>query len=330
MFRRRFLLLSLLAATAQAQTTFSVMVNGASFQVDRYAPPGSGPFPLVALGHGFSNSKDNVRGLAQALQADGAVVVAPQFPAGSGDHPRNALVLLAAVDATIAAGLGDGQRVAFGGHSAGALAAWLAAAQRPQTRAVVLLDPVDSNGLGAAQVASVTAPALFEFAPPQMCNTQNNTVPWFTAKSGLKGRFNVPMANHCDPQEPSNSLCTLGCSFATWSATRSGVYKRYARAFFGQFLLGNAQCVESMAVIDAASGTIDAVTMVLGNQCAGDGGTGGGPAGGGSAAGGGLAVGGGSAVTGGGSAAGGSAAGGSAAGGSAAGGSAAGGSAAGG
>lgn len=320
MIARPALALILVAGLSHAQTTFSVMVNGTTFQVDRYTPAGAGPFPLVALGHGFSNSKDNVRGLAQALQADGAVVVAPQFPAGSGDHARNALVLLAAVDATVTAGLGDAQRLAFGGHSAGALAAFLAAAQRPLTRAVVLLDPVDSNGLGAAQVANVMAPTLFEFAPPQMCNTQNNTVPWFTAKQGLKGRFNVPMANHCDPQEPSNSLCTLGCSFATWNMARSGVYKRYARAFFGQFLLGNGGCVESMAVTDAANGTIDQVTMSLGSMCSADGGMGGGSAGGGAAGG----------ASAGGAAAGGSAAGGAAAGGSAAGGSAAGGSAAGG
>jgi hypothetical protein len=145
MFHRSVLLLIGLGSAAHAQTTFSVMVNGTTFQVDRYAPAGTGPFPIVALGHGFSNNKDNVRGLAQALLADGAVVVAPQFPLGSGDHARNASVMLAAVDATVTAGIGDAQRLAFGGHSAGALAAWLAAAQRPLTKAVVLLDPVDSQ-----------------------------------------------------------------------------------------------------------------------------------------------------------------------------------------
>lgn len=300
MFTRSLVLVLALASAAHAQTTFSVMVNGTNFQVDRYAPAGTGPFPIVALGHGFSNSKDNVRGLAQALVADGAVVVAPQFPLGSGDHARNATVMLAAVDATVTAGLGDAQRLAFGGHSAGALAAWLAAAQRPLTKAVVLLDPVDSSNLGTAQIANVAAPTLFEFAPPQSCNTQNNTVGWFTGKAGLKGRFNVPMANHCDPQEPSSALCTTGCNFATWNATRSAVYKRYARAFFGQFLLGNSGCVESMVAADVAANTIDQVTMSLGNMCSTDGGSaGGGAAGGGTATAGGSAAAGGVASAGG-------------------------------
>jgi MYXO-CTERM domain-containing protein len=331
MIARPALALFLVAGLAHAQTTFSVMVNGMTFQVDRYTPAGAGPFPVVALGHGFSNSKDNVRGLAHALQADGVVVVAPQLTGGLGiNHSLNGDALVAAVDATVQAGIGDGTRIAFGGHSAGGLAAWLAASRRAQTRALVLLDPVDNNTLGAAQTANVMAPTLFAFAPPQACNTQNNSVAWFTGKTGLKGRFNVPMANHCDPQEPSNTLCLAGCgpSFITpaiWNATRSAVYKRYARAFFGQFLLGNGSCVESMAVTDATSGTINQVTMSLGG-CGADGGMGGGAAGGG-AAGGGAAAGGAAA---GGAAAGGAAAGGAAAGGAAAGGAAAGGAAAGG
>ncbi len=322
----RIAALSVLFASSAMGQTFSVTVSGASYQVDRYLPSGTPPFPIVALGHGFSNSKANVQGLAQALQADGIVVVAPQFPAASGDHARNAAVMLAAVDATVSAGLGDGQRLGLGGHSAGALAAWLAAAQR-SSRVVVLLDPVDSNGLGTAQIANVSAPVLFEFAPSQTCNTNNNSLGWFTGKSGAKGRFNVPNANHCDPQEPSNVLCTTGCGFATWNAQRSAVYKRFARAMFGQFLLGASTCVETLALADQQAGTIDQVVMQLGCGAV-DGGTAGGAAGGGNTGGGsaGGAVGGG--VAGGGSA--GGAVGGGAAGGGSAGGGSAGGASAGG
>lgn len=302
MFNRSLLLALALSSAAHAQTTFSVTVNGSSFQVDRYTPTGTGPFPIVALGHGFSNSKDNVRGLAQALQADGIVVVAPQLTGGlSINHSNNADALTAAVEATITAGIGDATRVGFGGHSAGGLAAWLAASRRASTKALVLLDPVDANNLGSAQITNVTAPTLFEFAPAQSCNTQNNSVAWFTGKTGLKGRFNVPMANHCDPQEPSNTLCLAGCGPsliqpATWNSTRSAVYKRYARAFLNQFLLGNG-CVESMVTGDVASNTINEVTMSLG--CSSDGGSAGGGAAGGGAAGGGTATAGGSAAAGG-------------------------------
>lgn len=119
----------LTGAVAAHPSTFQVMVNGTTFQVDRYVPVG-------------------------------------QPPVGSGDHARNATVLLAAIDATVTAGIADAQRIGLGGHSAGGLAAFLAAAQRP-SRVLVLLDPVDSNGLGLAQVPNVTVPTLFAFAPPQ-------------------------------------------------------------------------------------------------------------------------------------------------------------------
>lgn len=339
----------LLATAASAQvtrTTFTVMVNNTSFSVDQYTPQGTGPFPIVALGHGFSNSKDNVTVLAQALAAEGAVVVAPQFPFGSGDHARNASAMLAAVDAVVSQGRGDATRLAFGGHSAGGLSAWLAAAQRPSaTRLVVLMDPVDSNGLGAAQVSNVVAPAAWLFTPPTMCNSNNNAAAWFGAKAGPKLRLNVVGATHCDPQNPQSAVCTFACP--GWNAGRSALFQKYAVALVRQFLLPPApQCFGDVLAADLSANRIDAVTDGLGLSCAdagagsgggsgaggggpaGGGAGGGGPAGGGSAgggpggggAGGGAAGGAGGGGGGGGGAAGGGAAGGAASGGGAAGG----------
>jgi pimeloyl-ACP methyl ester carboxylesterase len=282
-------------AAAQTTTTLSVSVQGRSFMVDRYLPAGNGPFPLVGLGHGFSLSKDNVRGLAQALQADGFAVVAPQLTGGlSVDHSLNADVLNAAVNAVIMSGQGDMTNVGLGGHSAGGLAAWLAASRRQGVTALMLFDPVDSmNSLGVPATSMVTAPTLFAFAPPQSCNSMNNSLSWFTSKVGAKGRFNVVMANHCDPTEPQSSTCNLACgpSFitpATWSATRSALYKRYARSFFNQFMRASrSMCVEQMAPGDVAANAINQVDLQLGNLCGADGGVpmGGGSAGGGSAGG---------------------------------------------
>jgi pimeloyl-ACP methyl ester carboxylesterase len=312
------LLLGCLASVASAQTTttISVTVQGRSFMVDRYLPAGNGPFPVVGLGHGFSLSKDNVRGLAQALQADGVAVVAPQLTGGlSVDHSLNGDVLNAAINAVIMSGQGDMANVGVGGHSAGGLAAWLAASRRSTVRAVMLFDPVDNMNLGSMATSMVSAPTLFAFAPPQSCNSMNNSIAWFTSKLGPKGRFNVVMANHCDPTEPQSSTCNLGCgpnlfTPATWNAARSGVFKRYARAFFNQFMLSSrSMCVEQLAAADVSANTINQVDLQLGNLCGADGGV---PMGGGSA---------------GGAAAGGSAGGGSTAGGTAGGAPTAGGSA---
>jgi uncharacterized protein (TIGR03382 family) len=293
---RASLLLACLASVASAQTTttISVMVQGRSFMVDRYLPAGNGPFPLVGLGHGFSLSKDNVRGLAQALQADGFAVVAPQLTGGlSVDHSLNADVLNAAINAVIMSGQGDMANLGVGGHSAGGLAAWLAASRRSTVRAVMLFDPVDNMNLGSMATSMVSAPTLFAFAPPQSCNSMNNSIGWFTSKLGPKGRFNVVMANHCDPTEPQSSTCNLACAPnlfppAMWNAARSGLFKRYARAFFNQFMLGSRSiCVEQLAPVDVSANTINQVDLQLGNLCGADGGVpmGGGSAGGGSAGG---------------------------------------------
>ncbi|MCA2981175.1 MAG: hypothetical protein INH37_23120, partial [Myxococcaceae bacterium] len=328
-------------ASAQTTTTIAVAVQNRSFMVDRYLPAGAGPFPVVALGHGFSLSKDNMRGFAEALQADGFAVVVPQLPGGFGvDHSLNADILNAAINAVIMAGQGDMMNVGVGGHSAGGLAAWLAASRRPMTRAVMLLDPVDNMNLGAMATPMVTAPALFAFAPPAMCNSTNNSIAWFTSKLEPKGRFNVVMANHCDATEPQSGICNAGCgpnflTPATWNATRSALFKRYTRTFFSQFMRGvRSTCVEAMATGDVTANAINQVDLRLGSLCGADGGVpmGGGAAGGGAAGGataGGQAGGGSAGGSSGGSTAGG-AAGGATAGGGTAGGATAGGGSAGG
>lgn len=266
-----------LAATASAQvtkTTTSVTVpncgNGpATHDVDVYRPAGAGPFPLVALGHGFQNSKDNFAGLAQALGALGIVVVAPQFPgflSGCGsDHARNGRVLLAAIDQQLAAGGIDATKLALGGHSAGGLAAFLAASQR-SVAAVMLFDPVDNSMLGANAAAMVSEPTLFLFAEPSGCNTQSNATGWFASVTGPKARLKVVNAKHCDPQEPISSVCTLGCGANDMGTTaRQAVFKRYALAFFSRYLKGvTAPCLETTAQTDATAGTIASVDFHLG------------------------------------------------------------------
>lgn len=262
-------------AFAQTVTKTSATVtvtgcNGApTAAVDVYRPSGSGPFPLVAIGHGFQNSKDNEEGLARALGALGIAVVVPQFPSlisGCGsDHARNARVMIAALDQQVSVGGIDSTKLGFAGHSAGGLSAFLAAAQRP-VAAVVLLDAVDSNSLGVTAAAMVTAPTIFLFAEPSSCNQQGNATGWFTAMGTPKARLKVVNANHCDPQEPISGLCTIGCGGAAMTSTvRSAIYKRYAVDFFKRYLLGlTMPCLEATAQADAVSGLVSSVDFLLG------------------------------------------------------------------
>lgn len=270
-------LLLIVASSSFAQvtrTTAMVTVpncgaGSATSEVDVYRPTGAGPFPLVSIGHGFQNSKDNYVGLAQALGALGIVVVVPQFPnivspCGS-DHARNARVMIAAMDQQITAGGIDVSKLGFAGHSAGGLAAFLAAAQRP-VAAVVLYDPVENTNLGTPVAPTVTSPTLFLFAEPSTCNAQANSTGWFTAMPGLKARLKVVNANHCDPQEPISGVCSFACGGAAATSTaRSAIFKRYAVDFFERFLLGQTMpCLETTAQTDATAGLITAADFRLG------------------------------------------------------------------
>ncbi len=241
----------------------------ATSEVDVYRPAGAGPFPLVAFGHGFQNSKDNAAGLAEALGALGVVVVVPQFPGflspcGS-DHARNARVLIAAMDQQVTAGRIDSTKLGFAGHSAGGLSAFLAAAQRP-VAAVMLFDPVENTNLGTAVTSMVNSPTLFLFAEPSTCNSQANATGWFTAVPGAKARLKVVNANHCDPQEPISGVCSFGCGgSAATSTVRSAIFKRYAVDFFKRYLLGQTTpCLEATAQNDATAGRVTMVDFRLG------------------------------------------------------------------
>ena len=213
---RLFLLLSLSATCALAQVSKTTVTlafpnctgsTPASYDVDVYRPSGAGPFGLVGIGHGFQNSKDNHEVFARALAAKGVVVVVPQFPlllalqCGYSDHSRNADILWAAMEQERGVSTIDPARVGLAGHSAGGLSAFLAAS-RHAVDALLLFDAVDNTGLGAAATSTVTAPALFLAAESSTCNSSNNSLPWFDALTGLKGKLKVVGATHCEPQDP--------------------------------------------------------------------------------------------------------------------------------
>lgn len=246
-------------------STFNVTVMNQTVTVDQYLPAGLGPFPVIALGHGYSLGRNSLGALATALRDDGFVVVVPQFPSLSTNATLHSQMLLASVDRVLDAGVGAPGNLGLGGQSGGALSAWLAAAQRP-TRALVLLDPLDdSSSTGLAQAANVQAPALFLFAQPsQACNANNNAASWFAPKPGRKTRLTVAGSNSCDPADPVTAVCSATCGIP--AAPRTAVFRRYARAHFGRELLGPTlfSCVDPVVVRDVDAGVVTAAVTSLG------------------------------------------------------------------
>lgn len=275
---RAILVVSLLLSTAaMAQVTKSTVALSfpnctgstmTSYDVDVYRPSGAGPFGLVGIGHGFQNAKSNHEVFARALAAKGIVVVVPQFPlfiafqCGASDHSRNADILWAAMQQEMTVSTIDMNRLGLAGHSAGGLAAFLAASRHP-VQALVQFDGVDQNNLGMAAIANVSAPTIFLSAEPSTCNSQNNSTPWFT-KPGLKAKLKVVNATHCEPQDPLSVTCTSACGGTTQQA-RQDLFKSYGLAFFDRFLNGvTMPCLEATAQADAMAGKVANVDFQLG------------------------------------------------------------------
>jgi pimeloyl-ACP methyl ester carboxylesterase len=163
--------------------------------------------PTVILAHGFQGNRGSMVDWATHYASWGLVVVTPDLCHATiidADHAQNGADLVAlAAHLELAAPI-------YAGYSAGGLAAVLAAAQDPNALALVGLDMVDSDGLGAAVAASIGVPAHDVTAEPAMCNSTANGVPVFAAIPEAQ-TLRIVEADHCDFQSPPDAFCGL-CS----------------------------------------------------------------------------------------------------------------------
>lgn len=227
-------------------TSVSVTLAAATVTVDLYWPTDPGPFPAIVLGHGFARSAAVNAGWGAHLASHGFVVAVPNFPTPvSPNHVLNGQIMrqLLAWMRTSPAPIGaraDPLRGAYVGHSAGGLAAFLAAAADPNITALVGLDPVDANDVGATAAPMIAAPTLVLAARPQACNAQGSASALYGAlQVSARWFLRVTDATHCDAEDPSNGLCGLGCMGQ--DAMRRAFFRRYATAH----LLGVFRCQEA-------------------------------------------------------------------------------------
>jgi dienelactone hydrolase len=193
------------------------------------------PFPIVIIGHGFARTNANVAGHAAHLASWGMVVVAPNFPSRfAPDHALNGQIMrdLLAWARTGPAPIGaivDARRSAYVGHSAGGLAAFLAAGSDPTVSALVGLDPVDNAGAGAGAAPRITAPTLVLGAVSNRCNA-NASADGLYAALTVPSRWFLRVANatHCDAEDPTNALCTGTCGGE--DPARRALFRRYMTA----------------------------------------------------------------------------------------------------
>ncbi|MEM9459763.1 MAG: hypothetical protein AAGF11_36640 [Myxococcota bacterium] len=188
------------AGTAQLST-------GCSMGYDLRTPAAGGDPPVVVLAHGFQGNRGTMAGWAEHWASWGVTVITPDLCHATifdSDHAQNGADLQALVDEL---GLGS---VVYAGYSAGGLASVIATAGDAEALALLGLDMVDADDLGAMAAPGVSVPAFDILGEPSMCNTTNNGLAVFQAAGGQVLR--VTEADHCDFQSPADFLCGLTCN----------------------------------------------------------------------------------------------------------------------
>lgn len=228
--------------------------QGATLTTDVYFPgtsnalsPAAGRCPVIVLGHGFSQSKDQHVNQGRHLATRGYIVLIPNSHAAS-DHSRFADDLRKCID-WIEARDSDTNSLFFGrvradrvgatGHSAGGLSAILAASRDARIRAVSPMDPVDNGGQGAAALAILAAPVAITYSEPSSCNADGSALTLYNAALAPKRGIRIVGANHTDPQDPASALSGLFCGAA--DSARQALYRRYMTGWFEYHLRGDAR-----------------------------------------------------------------------------------------
>lgn len=212
-------------------------------------PDTAGSYPLVGVIHGASRTGANHIELARVLASRGFVVVLPDMPCGplGCDHDANARQIAGLMEWAVTqsgmagsriAGLVDGTRRGLIGHSWGALSSHLRAASDPALGSLVLLDPNDDAGVGLAAASDVAAPTLQLLAQvPGACNSLWDEDAVMSAMVGPRMQLTVSRSGHCDPEDPGDFLCPLGCGAG--DPATSTIFRRYAVAWTECNLVGD-------------------------------------------------------------------------------------------
>jgi predicted dienelactone hydrolase len=235
--------------TAGKQTISIPATQGSVLTTDVHYPksaaggvdPAAGLCPVIVFGHGFSRSKEQYVNVGSHLATRGFITIIPNF-SGS-DHGRNADDLIAMIDWILARnadpgsifnGRIDAAAIGSSGHSAGGLSAILAASRDARIRATAPRDPVDSNSLGVNALASVHIPVAITYSEDSSCNANGSARALYAAALSPKRGVKIVGGTHCDPEDPTNFLCTLVCGSA--ASARQTLYRKYTTGWFEYYL----------------------------------------------------------------------------------------------
>jgi len=194
------------------QERSSAMVTNCNINYSVYTPVGIPNPPIVILGHGFARGSGAMSGWAEHLSSWGVEVVLPTLCHynifGGVDHEMNGQNMRE---------LAGNNRVVYAGHSAGGLAAIIAASQDNNALGVLGLDATDTqdvpgvrNFIGRDYAGNVSVPTFGIIGEPSTCNADNNGLELYRLIE-RKRVVKVTSSDHCDYESPTNFGCTSNC-----------------------------------------------------------------------------------------------------------------------
>lgn len=196
------------------ETRTASVTNCPNMEYEVYTPYANNP-PVVVLGHGFARGPDVMAGWAEHLSSWGVEVLLPtlcHYNVFTGvDHEMNGQNMKEL------AVLHSASDVVYAGHSAGGLAAIIAASLDPNASGVLGLDATDTQGIpgvpdeiGQSYASNVTCPAFSITGEASTCNADNNGLDLFSMMNTYQA-IKVVDADHCDFESPTDWICESQC-----------------------------------------------------------------------------------------------------------------------
>ncbi len=184
--------------------------TGCRIETLLYRPSTPSVDGLAVLAPGFFRDQRHLRDLARALAVRGIPTLTLN-PCAS--RPWGGRQVQTGADMRdIARGQGA-RRVVYGGFSAGALSALVAARLDERSAGVLGLDLVDNGGIGIGMARGLDRPLIGLWGDPGRCNAEGNGRQVFD--SARQGRLTaIPGASHCDFESPTDWLCESLCPAA--------------------------------------------------------------------------------------------------------------------
>ena len=201
-------------------------------------PVANGQFPVVVFGHGFVMAVSSYQNWWEQIVPRGYIMILPTTEGGlPPNHGNFGLDLKFVSDEMVAAGASQGgfwsgkvtDRICIMGHSMGAGATVLAAANNPTITCLVTLAAAETNPSAQAASANITVPALMLYGTSDNVTPEaDHGLPMFNnMASSCKNYVRIANGSHCYFAN-YNFNCALGEAIPGSLSREQQLSKSYA------------------------------------------------------------------------------------------------------